>query len=904
MTSLTDIRRTYLEFFKNKAHVVLPSSSLVPHNDPTLMFTNAGMNQFKNVFTGAENPPNPPRAASAQKCVRAGGKHNDLDNVGYTTRHHTFFEMMGNFSFGDYFKEDAIAYAWELLTQEFKLDQSKLYFTVYHTDDEAFEIWKKVTGCDESRILRVPTNDNFWSMGDVGPCGPCSEIFYDHGAELSGEWALDETGHDLFDARYVEIWNLVFMQYEQKADGSRVNLPKPCVDTGMGLERMATVLQGKKDNYDIDLFTNLISAIKALSGGGETTASHKVIADHLRSCGFLIADGVLPSNEGRGYVLRRIMRRAMRHAHMLGCKEPLMHHLVPALIKEMGAHYAELGRAEALMTETLKGEEIRFKETLERGLKLLDEEIASLRGAEGDAAIHAASQNGSPRDCVARDDGVLSGEIAFKLYDTYGFPLDLTEDILRGQNMSVDQAGFDAAMAEQKARARAAWKGSGEAAVQEVWFDIRDEHGVTEFIGYAQHEAQALIRAIVKDGAKVQALKAGESGIIITNQTPFYGESGGQTGDVGVLQSDAASGTITDTTKPIAELHAHHVTLEEGTISIGDTVTLSINEAHRANVKAHHSATHLLHAALREVLGEHVTQKGSLVEADRLRFDISQPKALSDDEIEAVERRVNAVIRQNAAVKPELMDKDAAIEAGAMAMFGEKYDDEVRVLSMGEKRFSVELCGGTHVQKTGDIGLFKITSEGAVAAGVRRIEALAGQAAFHYLAAQDKALRSLAQSLQAKPDEVADKVSKLQADKKALEKELAEAKKQLAMGGASSGDEMVSEDINGIAFIGKSFGELPPKELRDIATQLAQQHESALIAVASAFEGKASVIIAVGKALEKVDASALIKIAVPVVGGKGGGGKPNFAQCGGPDGDKIADAIAAIKAALAQQKAA
>ena len=1001
MTSLTDIRRTYLEFFKNKAHVVLPSSSLVPHNDPTLMFTNAGMNQFKNVFTGAENPPEPPRATTAQKCVRAGGKHNDLDNVGYTTRHHTFFEMMGNFSFGDYFKQDAIAYAWELLTQEFKLDKSKLYFTVYHTDDEAFEIWKKVTGCDESRILRVPTNDNFWSMGDVGPCGPCSEIFYDHGADLSGEWALDATGHDLFDARYVEIWNLVFMQYEQKADGSRVDLPKPCVDTGMGLERMATVLQGKKDNYDIDLFANLISAIKAISGDGETTASHKVIADHLRSCGFLIADGVLPSNEGRGYVLRRIMRRAMRHAHMLGCKEPLMHQLVPALIKEMGAHYAELGRAEALMTETLKGEEIRFKETLERGLKLLDEqrrytitkkassiyslpdlikelqeqarkaqeafntpeikelqeqarkaqeafntpEIKELQEQTRKAqeafntpeikefqeqARKAQEAFNTPEIkelqeqvrkaqevfntpeikelqeniAYALQDFSLQGETAFKLYDTYGFPLDLTEDILRAQNMSVDQAGFDAAMAEQKARARAAWKGSGEAAVQEVWFDIRDEQGATEFIGYAQSEAQALISAIIKDGAKVDVLKAGESGLVITNQTPFYGESGGQTGDVGVLKTDSAKGAITDTTKPIAELHAHHVMLENGELSIGDTVTLAIDEVHRANVKAHHSATHLLHAALREVLGDHVTQKGSLVEADRLRFDISQPKALSDDEIEAVEARVNAVIWQNAAVKTELMDKDAAIEAGAMAMFGEKYDDEVRVLSMGDERFSVELCGGTHVKQTGDIGLFKITSEGAVAAGVRRIEALAGQAAFDYLAAQDKALRTLAQSLQAKPEEVADKVSKLQADKKALEKELAEAKKQLAMGGASGGDDMTSEDINGVAFIGKSFGELPPKELRDVATELAQQNENALIAVASAFEGKASVIIAVGKALAGVDASALIKIAVPVVGGKGGGGKPNFAQCGGSDGDKIADAIDAIKAELAQQKAA
>lgn len=888
MKQLSDIRRAFLDFFVQKSHLEMPSSALVPHNDPTLMFTNAGMNQFKNIFTGAEAAPEPPRATTAQKCVRAGGKHNDLDNVGYTARHHTFFEMMGNFSFGDYFKDDAIALAWELLTKEFELPADKLYFTVYHDDDEAFSAWKRVTGCSDARILRVPTSDNFWSMGDVGPCGPCSEIFYDHGENLSGEWKLDEKGYDLFDARYVEIWNLVFMQFEQRGADERVNLPKPCVDTGMGLERMATVLQGVQDNYDIDLFTRLIDDIKHISSidAPDHAASYKVIADHLRSSCFLMSDGVLPSNEGRGYVLRRIMRRAMRHAHMLGCKDPLMHKLVPSLIQEMGEHYSELKRAEALMSETLKSEEERFKQTLERGLKLLDEETATL--STGDS---------------------LSGEIAFKLYDTYGFPLDLTQDILRGRDMQVDSAGFDAAMAEQKARARAAWSGSGETAVQEVWFDLRDTHGATEFLGYSQQEAQAIVQAIVKDGESTQTLKAGESALILTNQTPFYGESGGQVGDVGQLIAGKASGSVTNTTKPIAALHAHHVTLEKGELSCGDTVTLTINNANRSAIRAHHSATHLLHAALREVLGEHVTQKGSLVQANRLRFDISHPKQISAEEIAQVEAIVNRLIWQNSAVSTELMDKDAAIEAGAMAMFGEKYDAEVRVLSMGageaKRAYSVELCGGTHVARTGDIGLFKIVSEGAVAAGVRRIEALAGEAAYDYLAAQDAQVRQLATALHCSPETLESKLEKLQADKKALEKQLADAKKQLAMGGSGADDALAVEELNGLAFIGKAFGELPPKELRDIATNLAQKHSDAVIAVASHSEGKASVIIAVGKDAEgKADASALIQVAVPAVGGKGGGGKPNFAQCGGPDGDQIEAAIASIKHALREKQAA
>jgi alanyl-tRNA synthetase len=880
MITLNQIRRTFLDYFAKHEHNEISSSPLVPHNDPTLMFTNAGMNQFKNIFTGVEKAPEPPKAASAQKCVRAGGKHNDLDNVGYTTRHHTFFEMLGNFSFGDYFKEGAIRHAWTLLTEEFNIPADKLYFTVYHTDDEAFALWKEITGCDDSRILRVPTNDNFWSMGDTGPCGPCSEIFYDHGEGLNGAWALDDTGHDLFDERYVEIWNLVFMQYEQVDKDTRIDLPSPCVDTGMGLERIATVLQGKKDNYDIDLFRHLIDAIKQLTHTTETTASHKVIADHLRSSCFLIADGVLPSNEGRGYVLRRIMRRGMRHAHMLGATEPLMHRLVPALIEQMGEHYEELVRAKATIITTLKQEETRFRQTLDRGLKLLEEAKADLKA--GDA---------------------LAGDVAFKLYDTYGFPLDLTEDILRGENMTVDQAGFDAAMGEQKARARAAWSGSGEAATAQVWFDIKEQHGATEFTGYSANESQGVVLALVKDGEVVDALKEGESGALIVNQTPFYGESGGQQGDHGRVTFDGGEALVSDTQKPVEGLHTHQISISKGSLKAGDTVTLSIDTERRARIKANHSATHLLHAALRKHLGEHVTQKGSLVAEDRLRFDITHPEQVTAEELRAVELEVNRLIWKNSAVSTQLMNKDDAIAAGAMAMFGEKYADEVRVLSMGIDEhsphdYSVELCGGTHVHQTGDIGVFKIISESAVAAGVRRIEALTRDGAYAYLSEQDERIRNAAGLLVSRPEQVLESVSKLQEEKKQLDKQLKEAKKQLAMGG-SGGGEIAAEDVGGIAFIGKSFGELPPKELRDIATQLSQQHKNAVIAVASASEGKASVIVAVGEqAANAPDAPSLVQIAVPVVGGKGGGGKPNFAQCGGSEGDKIDDAIAAIRSAL------
>ncbi len=883
MTSLNQIRRIFLDYFAEHGHTELPSSALVPHNDPTLMFTNAGMNQFKNVFTGVEKPVSP-KAATAQKCVRAGGKHNDLDNVGYTARHHTFFEMMGNFSFGDYFKEGAIRHAWTLLTEKFKIPADKLYFTVYHTDDEAFELWKKVTGCDDSRILRVPTADNFWSMGETGPCGPCSEIFYDHGVG-NGEWALDDTGHDLFDERYVEIWNLVFMQYDQIDKETRVDLPKPCIDTGMGLERMATVLQGKKDNYEIDLFQYIIGAIKQLTDTKETTASHKVIADHLRSSCFLIADGVLPSNEGRGYVLRRIMRRGMRHAHMLGAKEPLMHRLVPALLEQMGEHYEELVRAKATIVTTLKQEETRFKQTLERGLKLLDDAKDGMKAGDK-----------------------LPGDVAFKLYDTYGFPLDLTEDILRGEQMSVDQEGFDAAMAEQKARARAAWSGSGAAATEKVWYEIKEAHGATEFTGYTATQTEAVIVALVKDGEIVDQLRESEDGWLITNQTPFYGESGGQEGDHGTAKNDKGAGDITDTKKPVAGLHAHQMHVTKGSLKTGDTVTLRINAERRERVKANHSATHLLHAALRKHLGEHVTQKGSLVAEDRLRFDITHPEQVTPEQLRAVELDVNRLVWKNSPVRTQLMQKDDAIAAGAMAMFGEKYEDEVRVLTMGMEDelgvdFSVELCGGTHVEHTGDIGLFKIISESAVAAGVRRIEALTRDGAYAYLSEQDQRLRDAASLMVTKPEHVLESVGKLQDEKKQLDKLLKDAKKQLAMGGSGGGD-ITSEDVGGIAFVGKSFGELPPKELRDIATQLAQQHSKAVVAVASQFEGKASVIVAIGNdAANAPDAPSLVQLAVPIVGGKGGGGKPNFAQCGGSDGDKIDDAIAAIKSAL-QEKAA
>ncbi|HEY0315754.1 MAG TPA: alanine--tRNA ligase, partial [Sphingomonas sp.] len=734
MTSTNDIRRSFLDYFGREGHQIVPSAPLVPHNDPTLMFVNAGMVPFKNVFTGLETRPYN-RATSSQKCVRAGGKHNDLDNVGYTARHHTFFEMLGNFSFGDYFKEQAIHHAWTLITKEWGISPDRLTATVYHTDDEAFDLWKKIAGLPESRIIRIPTKDNFWAMGDNGPCGPCSEIFYDHGDHIWGgpPGSPEEDGD-----RFVEIWNLVFMQYEQVANEIVGELPKKSIDTGMGLERIAAVMQGVTDNYDTDTFKALIAASCQLTrtdAEGDRRASHRVIADHLRSSCFLVADGVLPANEGRGYVLRRIMRRAMRHAHLLGAAEPLMHRLVPSLVAEMGAAYPELARAQPLIEETLKLEETRFRQTLANGLRLLDEATATM--GEGDT---------------------LPGATAFKLYDTFGFPYDLTEDALRTHGMAVDRAGFDAAMAEQKAAARAAWKGSGEKASDEIWYDIAEELGSTEFIGYGATEGEATVVALIRDGQRVDAAITGDEVVILTNQTPFYAESGGQVGDVGIITGEGGfEAAVEDTSKPLGRLHAHRAVIEGGEVKVGDAVSLKVDVEHRNEVRANHSATHLLHAALRNTLGKHVSQKGSLVAADKLRFDFSHQKAMTPQEIAAVEAEVNRHVRENGAVGTRLMTPDDAIAAGAMALFGEKYGDEVRVLSMGrvgDGTYSVELCGGTHVNATGDIALFKIVSESAVSSGVRRIEALTGEAARIWLTQREERLKEAAQALKASPEEV------------------------------------------------------------------------------------------------------------------------------------------------------
>jgi alanyl-tRNA synthetase len=964
MPTTTDIRRQFLDFFASKDHAVLPSSSLVPHNDPTLMFTAAGMVQFKNIFSGTEKPASP-RAATAQKCVRAGGKHNDLDNVGYTARHHTFFEMLGNFSFGDYFKEGAISHAWELMTKVYGIPAEKLGVTVYHTDDEAFELWKKIAGLPDSKILRVPTKDNFWAAGDTGPCGPCTEIFYDHG-KGAGEWKLDATGHDMFGERYVEIWNLVFMQYEALADGSQINLPKPSIDTGMGLERLTAVLQGVTDNYDTDLFKTLIAASQQFSKNTDSAiaASHRVIADHLRSTSFLIADGVLPSNEGRGYVLRRIMRRAMRHAHMIGCTKPLMHQLVPTLIAAMGAAYPELKRAETVIADTLKLEEEKFKETLERGLKLLDEEKAKLlpppalratsplkeevrsstsvpqtKTPIGDEVVDSLTSPSRGEVDRRSGGGVFPGIVAFKLYDTYGFPLDLTQDILRAEHISVDMDGFNAAMAEQKAKARAAWKGSGQSATAALWFDIKERVGATEFLGYAMDSAQGVITALIKDGAEVSELKAGDVGAVIVNQTPFYGESGGQVGDSGTLASANAKARVSDTSKQLDALFVHEVTLDSGALKLGDTVELTIDTARRNAIRANHSATHLLHAALREQLGEHITQKGSLVDEQRLRFDVTNPKAIAREELARVEKSVNHYVGQKADVSTKLMNQADAIAAGAMALFGEKYGAEVRVLAMGKrddsKDFSVELCGGTHVSNTGEIGLFKIVSEGSVSSGVRRIEAVTGENVRSYLSEQ---LGKISEQLHATAKENArllgelkktsavkveapwldaiataplaetssiydtqaakaeKSIAALQDENKKLNKELAEAKKQAALG---AGGEDVIETIGGTKLAAKILGELDAKSLRDVATAMHQKHADAVSVLLASFEGKGSIIVAVGKELAgRVDAPTLVKAGVAALGGQGGGGRPDFAQGGGPDGAALEAALGAVKGVL------
>ena len=880
MTSTNDIRRSFLDYFGGNGHTIVPSAPLVPHNDPTLMFVNAGMVPFKNVFTGLETRPYK-TATSSQKCVRAGGKHNDLDNVGYTARHHTFFEMLGNFSFGDYFKEQAITHAWTLLTKEWGLPADRLTATVYHTDDEAFDLWKKIAGLPEERIIRIATKDNFWAMGDSGPCGPCSEIFYDHGDHIWGgpPGSPEEDGD-----RFVEIWNLVFMQYEQEANEIVSELPRPSIDTGMGLERVAAVMQGVTDNYDTDTFKALIVESGALSRtatDGAHKASHRVIADHLRSTGFLIADGVLPANEGRGYVLRRIMRRAMRHAHVIGAKEPLMYRLVSSLVSEMGGAYPELVRAQPLIEETLLREETRFRKTLENGLKLLDEATGGLD--EG---------------------GTLAGETAFKLYDTYGFPYDLTEDALRSRGLTVDRAGFDAAMAEQKAAARAAWKGSGEKASDEIWFDIAEKAGNTEFIGYATTQGEGEVLAIVKDGVNFDSAAAGDTVTIVTNQTPFYGESGGQMGDAGRITTQGGFvAVVDDTAKPLGRVHAHHATIEAGSIKVGDTVHLSVDVERRDRIRANHSATHLLHAALRKELGAHVTQKGSLVAADRLRFDFSHPEALTHAQIAAIEADVNAQVRHNEEVTTRLMTPDDAVAAGAMALFGEKYGDEVRVLSMGrgdDAHYSVELCGGTHVRATGDIALFKIVSESAVSSGVRRIEALTGEAARLWLVERDDKLRQTAAALKTTPEDVPARIAALVEQSRKLERELAEAKKALALGGGSAAQTAGPEKIGNIDFLGQVIEGLDPKELRGIVDQNKATLGSGVSAVLAVVDGRASIAVGVTDDLKgQISAVDLVRAGVEALGGKGGGGRPDMAQGGGPDGDKAAAALDAVKTALA-----
>jgi len=879
MTSTNDIRRGFLDFFEKEGHARVASAPLVPHNDPTLMFVNAGMVPFKNVFTGLETRPYS-TAVSSQKCVRAGGKHNDLDNVGYTARHHTFFEMLGNFSFGDYFKDRAIDLAWRLITKEWGLNPDRLTVTVYHTDDQAFDLWKNIAGLPESRIIRIPTKDNFWAMGADGPCGPCSEIFYDHGDHIPGgpPGSPDEDGD-----RFVEIWNLVFMQFVQANDEIIADLPSPSIDTGMGLERVAAVLQGVHDNYETDTFKALIAASEELTrtrAEGESQASHRVIADHLRASGFLVADGVLPANEGRGYVLRRIMRRAMRHAHLLGAREPLMHRLVPALVAEMGAAYPELVRAQPLLEATLAQEEVRFRQTLVNGLKLLDEATASL--GQG---------------------GTLLGETAFKLYDTFGFPYDLTEDALRARGLEVDRSGFDTAMAAQKAAARAAWKGSGDKGSDDLWFDLAEEFGSTEFTGYSGDEAEGVVLALVKDGARVEQAVEGEKVTILLNQTPFYGESGGQVGDSGKLSSlKGFVGDVEDTSKPLGKLHALQTTVRSGEISVGDTLQQKVDGERRDRVRANHSATHLLHAALRHRLGEHVTQKGSLVAPDYFRFDFSHPKALSREEIATVEADVNAQIRGNEPVTTGLMTPDEAIAAGAMALFGEKYGDEVRVLSMGRgggADYSVELCGGTHVRALGDIQLLKIVSESAVSSGVRRIEALTGEAARQWLSERDAKLRETAATLKAAPDEVPARVAALVEDRRRLERELADAKKALAMGGGSKSEAAGPEQVGGHAFLGQVVEGLDPKGLRSEVDSMKQRLGSGIAALVAVNEGRASVAVGVTDDLSgQLSAVELVRAAVTALGGQGGGGRPDMAQGGGPDGSKADDAINAVKDAL------
>ncbi len=879
MSGVNEIRSSFLDYFVRHGHQVVPSSPLVPRNDPTLMFTNAGMVQFKNVFTGVEKRPYA-RAVTAQKCVRAGGKHNDLDNVGYTARHHTFFEMLGNFSFGDYFKDRAIELAWDLITREFGLSPQRLLVTVFSEDDQAFDLWRKISGLPEAKILRIATSDNFWAMGDTGPCGPCSEIFYDHGEQIPGgpPGSPDEEGD-----RFIEIWNLVFMQYDQLAGGKRIDLPKPSIDTGMGLERVAAVLQGTHDNYATDLFRSLIQAVAHLTGvdpDGAQKVSHRVIADHLRASAFLIADGVLPSNEGRGYVVRRIMRRAMRHAELLGAREPLTWRLVPTLVREMGQAYPELDRAEALIAETLKLEESRFRKTLERGLAILDEASRAL--SRGDR---------------------LSGEVAFTLYDTYGFPLDLTQDALRPRGIGVELDSFNGAMERQRAKARASWAGSGEAATDALWFALREKVGATEFLGYDTESAEGVVAAIVRDGREVESLKAGESGAIILNQTPFYGESGGQVGDTGSMSGEGVRLRVADTQKRAGDLLVHSGTVEEGVLRNGAPLGLEVDHRRRSLIRANHSATHLLHEALRQVLGDHVAQKGSLVAPDRLRFDFSHPKPVSEQEIERIEDIANERVLENSKVTTRLMAVDEAIASGARALFGEKYGEEVRVVAMGEAGnalgWSVELCGGTHVKRTGDIGLVSIVSQGAVAAGVRRIEAMTGNAARRRLTDESRRLENLAQLLKVPVGEVDARLAQMLDERKRLERDLAETRKKLAMGGGgTSGDGI--RTVGDVKLLARAIDGVDIKDLKGLVDEGKKQIGSGVVAIVGVTgEGKAGIVVGVTKDLtERYNAIDLVRKGAEALGGKGGGGRPDMAQAGGPDGSKAQAALDAVAAML------
>ena len=886
MSSVNDIRSQFLGFFEKNGHTPVASSPLVPRNDPTLMFTNAGMVQFKDFFTGRSKAPYP-RAATSQKCVRAGGKHNDLDNVGYTARHHTFFEMLGNFSFGDYFKEQAIELAWQLITKEFGLPKDKLTATVYIDDDQAFDLWRKIAGLPESRIIRIAGSDNFWQMGDTGPCGPCSEIFYDHGEAIPGgpPGSADEDGD-----RFIEIWNLVFMQFEQLPGGTRVDLPSPSIDTGMGLERIAAVLQGVHDNYDIDLFRTLIEASVDLIGvraEGKARASHRVIADHLRAVSFLIADGVLPSNEGRGYVLRRIMRRAMRHAHLLGANEPVMYRLVPVLVAEMGRAYPELMRAESLIAETLRLEETRFRRTLARGLTLLDEATEGL----GTGAT-------------------LAGDVAFRLYDTFGFPLDLTQDALKARGIAVDLNGFQTAMEKQKAEARASWAGSGEAQTEPIWFRLRESLGATEFLGYGTEEAEGEILALVQAGEPIPQAEAGAEVSVVLNQTPFYAESGGQVADTGRIESENGGRVRVDNVQKRADgLFVHIGKVEAGSVAVGDAVRLTVDRPRRTMIRANHSATHLLHAALRNVLGTHVAQKGSLVAPDRLRFDFSHQKPMDEREIEAVEDLANAVVLEDAPVVTRLMDRDEAIKTGAMALFGEKYGDEVRVVSMGTmpddpagKTYSTELCGGTHVGRTGEIGLIALVNEGAVAAGVRRVEALTGQAARKHLAEQEKRLKAVALALKSRPEDAAERVQILVDERRKLERDLADARKKLAMGGGAGGDADGTQiiDVGGIKLFRLAVNDVGMNDMKALADEGKAKVGSGVVAIANTTsDGKGSLVVGVtGDLTGRFNAVDLVRKGAVALGGKGGGGRPDLAQAGGPDGGMADKALEAIAAAL------